>query len=164
MPFKACPFTELIDSHVMSEDAWLKKYPSWRGIRKGAAQAQLAKQALRSWNTRADAPQPDHPDDVAVDDFAVKMKAKLAMKRADGRGGWEDNTQCTAEFLSHLLREHVDKGDPVDVANLAMMLSMRGEGITKPHPIPDRQAALVDLRKVENHGCGTDEGSGYGAG
>lgn len=70
-----------------------------------------------------------HPDDHAVDRFAAAMKAKLAEKRNEGRGGWEDKTACTAEFLSELLRGHVDKGDPLDVGNLAMMLHQRGERI-----------------------------------
>lgn len=68
-----------------------------------------------------------HPDDEAVDRFAAAMKAKLAKKRSEGRGGWEDKNQCTAEFLNRLLNEHVGKGDPVDVGNLAMMLWNRGE-------------------------------------
>ena len=70
-----------------------------------------------------------HPDDAAVDRFAEAMKAKLAKSRAKGRGGWEDKAQCSAEDLSELLRGHVDKGDPVDVANFCMMLQQRGEGI-----------------------------------
>lgn len=68
-----------------------------------------------------------HPDDIAVDKFAAAMKAKLAKKRAEGRGGWEDEERCSAEFLNQLLNEHVGKGDPVDVGNLAMMLWNRGE-------------------------------------
>lgn len=72
---------------------------------------------------------PRHPDDAAVDRFAAAMKAKLAAKRADGRGGWGDKAQCSQQFLSDLLRGHVDKGDPVDVANFAMMLHQRGEAI-----------------------------------
>lgn len=72
-----------------------------------------------------------HPDDLAVDRFASAMKAKLAKKRAEGRGGWDLKDECSAEFLSQLLREHVEKGDPVDVGNLAMMLQQRGERITK---------------------------------
>ncbi len=71
-----------------------------------------------------------HPDDLAVDRFAVAMKAKLAKKRAEGRGGWEDPEQCTGAFLSRLLVEHVEKGDPLDVGNLAMMLHQRGERIS----------------------------------
>lgn len=70
-----------------------------------------------------------HPDDLAVDRFAVVMKAKLAKKRAEGRGGWEDKGDCSNAFLSLLLREHIDKGDPVDVGNLAMMIHQRGERI-----------------------------------
>lgn len=74
-----------------------------------------------------------HPDDAAVDRFAAAMKAKLAAKRADGRGGWDDKDQCSQQFLSDLLRGHVDKGDTVDVANFAMMLHQRGEMIA---PVP----------------------------
>lgn len=67
-----------------------------------------------------------HSDDDAVDSFAKSMKLKLERKRAEGRGGWET---CSAELLSRLLREHVEKGDPVDVANLAMMLHLNGQRI-----------------------------------
>lgn len=73
--------------------------------------------------------QAQHPDDVAVSAFAEAMRAKLAKKRTDGRGGWQDKTQCTAEMLSTMLRDHAEKGDPVDVGNLAMMLHQRGERI-----------------------------------
>lgn len=73
---------------------------------------------------------PTHPDDIAVDRFAVAMKAKLAQKRDEGRGGWENKLECSAEILSDMLRDHTYKGDPVDVANFAMMLHQRGEGLT----------------------------------
>ena len=66
-----------------------------------------------------------HPDDEAVDRFAAAMKAKLAKKRTDGRGGWEGAT-CTEVILSKLLREHVEKGDPLDVGNLAARSTPRG--------------------------------------
>lgn len=69
-----------------------------------------------------------HPDDLAVDRFAAAMKAKLAKKRTEGRGGWEGSS-CNAEILSDLLRKHVEKGDPLDVGNLAMMLHQRSERI-----------------------------------
>ncbi|HUD91217.1 hypothetical protein [Sphingobium sp.] len=71
-------------------------------------------------------------DDVAVDRFAAAMKAKLAKKRAEGRGGWHDRQDCPAERLSAMLRAHVDKGDPLDVGNFAMMLHQRGDSITPP--------------------------------
>lgn len=72
---------------------------------------------------------PRHEDDHAVDRFASVMKDKLAKKRDEGRGGWEDKNGCSNEFLSKLLREHVEKGDPVDVANFCMMIHQRGERI-----------------------------------
>ncbi|MDH0901420.1 Lar family restriction alleviation protein, partial [Comamonas aquatica] len=72
---------------------------------------------------------PAHPDDAAVDALAALMKAKLTEKRAKGYGGWYDKTQCPQQRLSDMLRAHVDKGDPVDVANFCAMLSARGEGI-----------------------------------
>lgn len=69
---------------------------------------------------------PPHPDDVAVDRFADRMKAKLAAARAKGRGGWDDPEQCTVPHLQQLLHEHLVKGDPVDVANFCMMLNHYG--------------------------------------
>lgn len=82
---------------------------------------------LYAWPVAAQA---QHPDDAAVDRFAAAMKTKLAQKRAEGRGGWEDKTQCSQDRLSLMLRGHVAKGDPVDVANFAMMLHQRGERIS----------------------------------
>lgn len=73
-----------------------------------------------------------HGDDLAVDRFAAAMKEKLARKREQGRGGWDNKEKCSAEFLSRLLVEHIGKGDPVDVANFAMMLHQRGERIQQP--------------------------------
>jgi hypothetical protein len=63
--------------------------------------------------------QSGEPDDLAVDRFAAAMKEKMAAARAKGRGGWE---KCSPEYLTFLLREHVEKGDPRDVANFCMML------------------------------------------
>lgn len=66
-----------------------------------------------------------HADDAAVSRFAEVMKNKLAAARDKGRGGWDDPEQCTVEHLAKLLVDHVAKGDPVDVANFAMMLHQR---------------------------------------
>lgn len=82
------------------------------------------------------APEAQHPDDAAVDRFAAAMKRKLAQKREEGRSGWDDPEQCSAQYLSNLLRDHVEKGDPLDVGNLAMMLHQRGERIS---PAPEAQ-------------------------
>ena len=70
-----------------------------------------------------------HEDDLAVDRFADAMKSKLAKKRLQGYGGWSDPEDCSGAFLSDLLSSHVEKGDPVDVANFSMMLHQRGERI-----------------------------------
>lgn len=67
-----------------------------------------------------------HPDDVAVDMFAKAMKGKLAQARAKGRSGWQT---CNKYELSNMLRDHVEKGDPRDVANFCMFLHALG------HPI-----------------------------
>lgn len=60
-----------------------------------------------------------HPDDQAVDGFAASMKRKMAASRAKGRGGWQT---CPVPVLWEMLREHVEKGDPRDVACIAMMI------------------------------------------
>lgn len=74
-----------------------------------------------------------HPDDEAVDAFARLMKARLAEKRRQGKGGWHG--ACSITYLSEELRRHVEKGrliDTVDVANYAMFLRMRGHPIAQP--------------------------------
>jgi len=68
-----------------------------------------------------------HNDDVVAAMFSMAMRKKLAKKRADGRSGWDDKDICSEEFLNKLLCGHIEKGDPVDVANFAMMLWYRNE-------------------------------------
>lgn len=70
-----------------------------------------------------------HPDDVAVDAFGAAMKDKLAAARAKGRGGWNGEEPGMQQRLSDMLRVHVEKGDPRDVANFCMFLHQRGETI-----------------------------------
>jgi hypothetical protein len=67
-----------------------------------------------------------HPDDVALVRFAMCMRSKLEAARAKGREGWET---ASGSYLSTLLRAHVDKGDPLDVANFCMFLHQRGDRI-----------------------------------
>lgn len=75
-----------------------------------------------------------HSDDAAVDCFAVALKVKLAEARAKGRRGWRDNEPGMQQRLSDMLRAHVEKGDPRDVANFAMFLHQRGERIAPAEP------------------------------
>lgn len=63
-----------------------------------------------------------HDDDTAVDRFAAAMKLKLAAKRADARGGWDDPEVCSVNWLNLQMLQHCSKGDPVDVGNFAMMV------------------------------------------
>lgn len=67
-----------------------------------------------------------HPDTVAVNRFAEEMATKMAQARAKGRAGWET---CPPDVLSRMLREHVEKGDPRDIANFCMMLWHLGQPI-----------------------------------
>lgn len=68
-------------------------------------------------------------DSRAVNRFSKFMLAKMAQAGACGRSGWYDKKRCTREYLSDLLRRAVAKGDPVDIANYAMMLHDRGETV-----------------------------------
>lgn len=74
-----------------------------------------------------------HPDDAAIDCFAGEaLKPKMAEGRAKGRSGWET---CPPEVLSRMLHEHVEKGDPRDVALFCMMLWSMGARIAAaPQP------------------------------
>jgi hypothetical protein len=88
-----------------------------------------------------------HPDDAAVDRFAVAMKAKLAKSREKGRHGWQT---ASAAHLSGLLYRHMYKADPLDVANLAMMLHQNGQAIELPHEARHDQGEVL----TEHSGCG----------
>jgi hypothetical protein len=91
-----------------------------------------------------------HPDDIAVDQFFDAMKAKLARKRGHGYGGWDDKAECSNEHLSRLLRKHVEKGDPIDVANFCMMIQQRGESIATLYPEPIWRALETALGHIEH--------------
>lgn len=66
-------------------------------------------------------------DNHAVELFAKAMRNKLQLKREQGSAGWNDIGECTGERLAQALLESVAKGDPVDVANFAMMLFCQHE-------------------------------------
>lgn len=67
-------------------------------------------------------------DNEAVDKLAQAMKDKLAEKREQGYHGW---ATCKHGDLVQLLINHVDKGDPIDVANFCAFLFARGEQLTQ---------------------------------
>lgn len=107
----------------------------------------------------AQAQEPAHADDAAVDALAEAMKAKLAKQRARGYGGW-DTPEFTQQRLSDMLRGHVDKGDPVDVANFCAFLAARGEGIAQAAPaavaVPSKAVAYLDIGSGGYLDIGTD--------
>ena len=120
------------DQQLATERAAFEKWAEEYGLIYEPNYSELTKKdCFAAWQAALAQRKPVHSDDEAVDRFSVAMKEKLAKSRAKGRGGWDDHAQCTVEFLSQLLVEHVAKGDPVDVANLAMMLHQRSSGIVQ---------------------------------
>ncbi|PRH46392.1 hypothetical protein [Burkholderia multivorans] len=112
------------------------------GTRDGNEARVKSEQPPAQADALAEAREP-HSDDVAVDSFATEMKHKLALARAKGRGGWET---CSPADLSRMLREHVEKGDPRDVANFCMMLWHHGSPIVSA-PADSGEARLTDEQR-----------------
>jgi len=126
---------------------------------------QVHKEALAEANARADRaeaalaakPSPDeHYDDYCIGQFAKMMSEKMAASRAKGRSGWNDPEKCSVEYLRSLLYEHLDKGDPVDVANFCMMLrhyeasTYREACNCQPQPSPDVAALEDEIAKLSD--------------
>ena len=86
-------------------------------------------------------------DQLLVRRTADAMAAKLARKRAQGRGGWHDPAQCSVDQLRAMFLDHAQRalsGDDaqwLDCVNLAAMLMHRtappaertGRGKHEPH-------------------------------
>lgn len=66
-----------------------------------------------------------HPDDIAIDQFAAEMKARMAEMRARDKGGWDNPNICPFGLLYNLCQSNLDREDYVDVGNFAMMLRHR---------------------------------------
>ena len=105
-------------------------------------------QALRDARTARTGDRATDFDNDAVYQFSKLMKDKMAKSRAKGRKGWNDPTQCSPDFLRHLLYEHIYKGDPVDVANLCMMLRHYDEPTT-PKPEDDLRLLHTEAAEAE---------------
>lgn len=58
---------------------------------------------------------------VLVDDFAKAMKEKFHKKWAEGYRGWDD-PEWTKEKIMQALKDHLNKGDAVDIANFVAFL------------------------------------------
>jgi len=57
-------------------------------------------------------------------------------------------------MISQALREHIEKGDPIDVANYCMFLAARNEPITPAEPQPERERLCAAI-KAEDDYCVT---------
>ncbi|MCY1253054.1 hypothetical protein D9M68_122780 [compost metagenome] len=97
-----------------------------------------------------------HVDDIAVDQISLAMKAKLAEKRREGAGGWDNPLECSIERLSQLMAEALCKGKLVNVANYAAMLRARSadEQLVAEHAMRaflhgSREAMAVKVDQLE---------------
>ena len=65
-------------------------------------------------------------DETGVERFAEAMLKKLAKKRNQGKRGWNTTRAsgwgCSVRELEEMLREHLVKGDVIDLANCCMMI------------------------------------------
>lgn len=87
-----------------------------------------------------------HPDERAVLQFSLLMRDKMNYARQVlKRSCWQTMTQ---EELSVMLHRCVAKGDPVDVANLCMMLELNGFKINNRCDSPFR-----DLQRYASTGA-----------
>lgn len=84
-------------------------------------------------------------DEWTQEVFSKRMLRKLAHSAGKGRGGWQN---CSQESLSRMLREHVEKGDPVDVANFCMFLDALGYGIM---PCAQPQGEPVGMLLIDEY-------------
>ena len=95
-------------------------------------------------------------DDVLVEAAASMMRHKLARARDKGRGGWWNSKECTAKGLREAMEQHTEKGDPVDVMNLAAMVAVR-EMLETPNYASELTAACGRSARLESSTARTTE-------
>lgn len=91
-----------------------------------------------------DNPEAPDTDFLCIDSFAEAMKQKMLAARNKGRHGWQD---CDPDDVSRMLREHVEKGDPCDVANFCMMLWHLDAPISKAATVPLTDELIIEVGK-----------------
>lgn len=64
-----------------------------------------------------------------VNEFSKVMLEKLIKK---SRQGWNDWQNCQPDVFRKSLIEHIEKGDPIDVANIAFFLYQLKASTNKP--------------------------------
>lgn len=90
-------------------------------------------------------------DEAALTTFVGWMRDKLAAKRAEGAHGWRNPEACAAQDIADQLVGHVAKGDPVDIAILAMMLGIKAGAMGAPShlrtmPTPRMERLMIEAR------------------
>ena len=90
-------------------------------------------------------------DEAALATFVGWMRDKLAAKRAEGAHGWRNPEACAAQDIADQLVGHVAKGDPVDIAILAMMLGIKAGAMGAPGhlrtmPTPRMERLMIEAR------------------
>lgn len=71
----------------------------------------------------------EHDLEERVNKFAKIMLDKLIKKSRDGWNDWQD---CPPDVFRKSLIEHIEKGDPIDVANIAFFLYQLKASTNKP--------------------------------
>ena len=66
-------------------------------------------------------------ENLMIMSISKAMLDKLKKKRDQGRSGWYQLHVIKNEKLLGMLKNHVDKGDMVDVLNIAAMIYTRSE-------------------------------------
>jgi ParB/RepB/Spo0J family partition protein len=90
-------------------------------------------------------------DEAALATFVGWMRDKLAAKRAEGAHGWRNPEACAVQDIADQLVGHVAKGDPVDIAILAMMLGIKAGAMGAPGhlrtmPTPRMERLMIEAR------------------
>lgn len=110
--------------------------------------AEALEARLEALESAPKAPPEQDPDEHGWADFSQACRAKMARKREQGRGGWHDPRECPPGSLQQMLIAHLAKGDPIDVANFAMMIWNRGESVRAPQELErvhENARAMSDL-------------------
>lgn len=95
-------------------------------------------------------------DNAAVDLFAEAMRERLAQKRAQGYGGWNDPTQCDARKIARLFMDKLfGTADGEDLGNYLAFLHHFGHGgqyalreVVKDHVKALNASASADAARV----------------
>jgi hypothetical protein len=137
------PATDCPDSEREAYRATIEDAENWH---QGTLEIKFEIGGIRVHDTGVNEPRLYESDAKAIDGFAVAMKEKMAHCSMKGRAFWQ---QTRPEVISMLLRQAVEKGDPVDVADYAMMLWHMGAPINSPVVTVSTALSAVALEGIK---------------